>query len=215
MSRLLCVIILVELLACSEKKQPLHKGESIIAGVKGHWEEFTQNDSFFRVTTIPGKGFYRQAAGDEKLFRDSTFIEKWFLKNGRMVQIKSFEGGVPHGEWKVWADDGQILSRTVINKGIAIDYESWHTNGSLRAKGKVQPDGTMIREEYYPGGVINQTFTVDSLGNGTFQGYFPNRQLKEKGRLISFEPIGIWIRLDSLGNKLSDTLYTFPTAKQP
>jgi antitoxin component YwqK of YwqJK toxin-antitoxin module len=201
------LFLLLLLLACEKRKQIINKGETVIDGQPAHFEEFLQNDSFYHIVTIPGKGYAHLVAASEKDFRDSTFSEKIFVKSGRLVQQKNFRSGTPHGEWTNWSDNGQTLSWTRIVDGLAHEYKAWYPDGQLRVEGKRLQNGSMVRTEYFPGGKPSQEFRVDSAGNGSCMIYFPSGKLREMGNLSNYAPTGSWKRFDSLSQPLPDTLY--------
>jgi antitoxin component YwqK of YwqJK toxin-antitoxin module len=202
------IFFLIIQTSCGEKKQVKNRGETTLNGDSLDFMEYTRNDSFFRASTIKGKGRLIQAAKDEKSLRDSTFSERLYLLNGRLVQEKAFLNGIPEGIWTTYSDNGQMLSLTDIKNGKAVNYSAWFPDGKLRVMARTNVDGSMSRYEYYENGAPFQSFEVDSLGIGPCTTYYANHQPREIGRLLNFKPFGYWKRFDSTGRKLEDTLFS-------
>ncbi len=211
---LLLIVLSTATTSCSRKKpvadtrRVLHaEGDINVDGEIVHWQAYAERDSFFRSFTLDKKMNAMILAKSQAEMDDSTFTRRDYSQDGKLVAVKSWRGGVAHGEWTSYHPNGNRASHSVISNGVLQSYTAWYASGKVQVDGKRLPDGTMERTEFFETGKPGQEFKTDTLGNGSGKYWWRNGNLREEGGLLRFAPQGRWKRYDTLGKPLPDTIY--------
>jgi antitoxin component YwqK of YwqJK toxin-antitoxin module len=211
---LLIVLSTTATTSCSRKKavpderRVLHaEGDINVDGDIVHWQAYAERDSFFKSFTLDKKMNAMILAKSQAEMNDSTFTRRDYSPGGKLVAVKSWRSGVPHGEWFSYHANGMPASHSVLDNGMLLSYSAWYASGKTQVEGKRNADGTMARTEYFENGNPGQEFQTDTLGNGTGKYWWRNGRPREEGGLLRFSPQGRWKRYDTLGQPLPDTIY--------
>ena len=203
------IIILITANACSRKRVITSQGDLMDGNKKIHWEIYTERDTTFKIISQDGRIISQIFSDTEAELKDSTFSEKDFGIDGKLIQIRTFLNGKPDGEWTSYYSNGKKKSVSITKDGNLFEYRSWYDNGKPQVNGKRLDNGRMERTEFFKTGNISQKFDVDSAGNGYCTSFFVNGRKSQEGNVGNYSPIGIWKRYDSMGNPMHDTLLGF------
>jgi len=198
--------VVLFLFSCGRKRVITERGTILLNNKNLRWEIFTERDTCFKYFYENERVVAIAASVDSSDLHDSTFYEKDFAADGKVIQLKSFRFGKPDGEWTSFYPNGKKKSVSLTRNGTLVSYRAWYDNGQAQVNGMRQDNGKMQRNEFFKNGTKSQEFEMDSLGAGYCTSYFMNGKKREEGNLYNFSPIGIWKRYDSLGNKRGDTL---------
>lgn len=203
------LLMLIVLSSCERRQQIINQGNYTDAdSTILYWREYLNGDSFFREVWEGQVIVNIARAKNQQEYRDSTFSETDYFRNGHPKASRTFRSGIQSGNWKSWYEDGKPKSSSLVMNGELRDYFSYYDNGAIAVTASRQPDGTMSRTERWRNGNLKEEFLTDSLGNGTCTNYHPNGKKSQAGKLLRFSPADTWQRWDSLGNAMSDTTFS-------
>ncbi len=209
-------LLVFSLFSCGRKRVITSQGQIVLNNRNIHWEIFTEHDTCFKYLSDNGNIIAIAYAAGMPDMQDSTFSEKDFSLDGKLIEQKTFLAGKPEGQWTAYYPNGKKKSISKTNNGTLLEYRAWYDNGQAQVNGTRLDNGKMQRTEFFRNGKTSESFETDSAGTGFCTVYFMNGKKNAEGDLFNFSPVGLWKRYDSLGNPLHDTLFravhlTIPT----
>ncbi|HEU4719634.1 MAG TPA: hypothetical protein VFU15_17440 [Bacteroidia bacterium] len=203
-----CALIAV---SCGKRRKVIGGGTLYFPQTgKETWLLYLENDSCYEAFYSGNTLVRIISAKTKEEMEDSTYLERCYFPDGKLLLTKQFIHRVPEGEWTTYYDTGKQKSWKVIRHGVPLHYKDWFEDGRLSVEGIRDPNGNLDRKQYYYNGNMDQEFTTDSLGNGHCKAYHKNGKIETEGQLNYFSPFGLWKRWDSLGNPRTDTVYGIP-----
>jgi antitoxin component YwqK of YwqJK toxin-antitoxin module len=203
----LAFLLLLTIVSCGKKRAIISEGETTIGILCVHYQEYWENDTFYKAFTDESQLVVLLIANSEAEFRDSTFTRKTFPITNELYSIEVFKNGKLEGDVLTFYGSGKKKSRTSYLHGFKSGYETWYESGKKQVTGELLPDSTFLHREYFENGLPKQEMTADETGKGHCTVFHPNGKKREEGPMVNFNPVGIWKIYDTLGNVKQDTIF--------